>query len=136
MDVNTKNLTIFSSSDDRPNVLKAKKSIMEALGADSSYVSFIPLNDDHFRIETTNPQIAEYLKSCPYLEDISRPSQNRGVCNLTASHNCPVEHILEELQISNPGTGIIKVDKMKANNVIITFSDSLPADVAYLNKET
>ena len=126
---------LASSSGDRPNILKAKKSIMEVFGVDSSYVSFIPLNDNHFRIETTNPLIAEYLKECPYLEDVSRPSQNRGVCNLTASHNCPVEQILEELQLSNPDTGIIKVEKMKANNVIITFSDSLPADVAYLNRK-
>ncbi len=126
----------MSSSGGMPSILLAKRGILEALrkssSIDTSKVSFSPLRDGRLSIDTTCCIIADILRAVPYLEQTNRP-QFRGVCYLEASQGCSEAELLEEVQQGNANIGIIKLDRMKGNNVIITFASSLPPAIFYFS---
>jgi hypothetical protein len=122
------------SSSEMFNVLKIKRGTLNVLRDDSSVdtskVSFSPLRDGRLSIDTTCCIIAGYLREVPYLEQF-QTNKPRGVCYLEASQECSEAELLEEVQQANANIGITKLDKMKGNHVIITFSSSLPPAIFY-----
>ncbi len=117
-----------------PSVLLAKKRILEVFkqssSVDASKVSFSPLRGGKLCIETSCSTIAVILRAVPFLEEINKP-QSKGVCFLEGSQSCSEEEMLEELQQANDH--IIKVDRLKGNNCIITFATSLPPCIFYFS---